>query len=236
MRILGVTLARGGSRGVPHKHIRMLGDKPVLVWTIQEALKCTSLTSYHVSSDDDEILEMAVEHGAFIIPRPAELALDTTPTLPALQHAVRFVEQVDGEFDYIVEIRATSPFKTAEDIEKCITILKSSGADSVIGVTRLEDHHPARAKWLDENFGIHDFIPEPADGRRQALTPKAYIRNGTIYAFKRDAVMGQEAKLFGHKHSVGYVMPAAKSINIDTPLDFLLCEALVRGDYEGLTS
>jgi CMP-N,N'-diacetyllegionaminic acid synthase len=132
-------------------------------------------------------------------------------------------------YDYIIEIRATSPLKTTEDIDGCIERLIETGADSVIGVTALEDHHPARAKWLDERGNIRDFIPEPQSGRRQDLTPKAYVRNGTIYALKRDAVMGVNGKLFGHVNSIGYEMPAERSVNIDTELDWKLAELLMGG-------
>jgi CMP-N,N'-diacetyllegionaminic acid synthase len=167
--------------------------------------------------------------GAEAYMRPDELAQDNTPTLPALQWAAKDIEaNWLGEYDYIIEIRATSPLKTTQDIDGCIERLMETGADSVIGVTALEDHHPARAKWLDERGYIHSFLPENPSGRRQDLTPKAFIRNGTVYALKRDAVMGEHAKLFGHEFSVGYEMPADRSINIDTELDWDLAELLMQ--------
>jgi CMP-N,N'-diacetyllegionaminic acid synthase len=206
--------------------------KPLLAWTLETVDKSKYIDTYVVSSDDRNILEVARASwfGVNTIRRPNELARDDTPTLPALQHAVTISEELfRTKFDYIIEIRATSPLKTTEDIDGCIERLIETGADSVIGVTALEDHHPARAKWLDEQGRIRDFVPEPQSGRRQDLTPKAYVRNGTIYALKRDAVMGEHGKLFGHEFSLGYEMPAERSVNIDTELDWKLAELLMGG-------
>jgi CMP-N,N'-diacetyllegionaminic acid synthase len=230
MKILGLTLARGGSKGVPNKHTRLMCGKPLLAWTLEQVVESKYLDTIILSSDSREILLLGRTFPDVItIRRPSELAQDNAPTLPALQHAVAYAAQGGYVPDYIIEIRATSPLKTTEDIDGCIERLIETGADSVIGVTALEDHHPARAKWLDEQGRIRDFVPEPQSGRRQDLTPKAYVRNGTIYALKRDAVMGEHGKLFGHEFSLGYEMPAERSVNIDTELDWKLAELLMGG-------
>jgi CMP-N,N'-diacetyllegionaminic acid synthase len=230
MKILGLTLARGGSKGVPNKHTRLMCGKPLLAWTVEAALRSKYLTEYWISTDSIAIRDAALACGQVgWVNRPIQFAQDDSPTLPALQHAVRMTEWDSRHWDYIIEIRATSPLKTTEDIDGCIERLIETGADSVIGVTALEDHHPARAKWLDEQGRIRDFVPEPQSGRRQDLTPKAYVRNGTIYALKRDAVMGEHGKLFGHEFSLGYEMPAERSVNIDTELDWKLAELLMGG-------
>jgi CMP-N,N'-diacetyllegionaminic acid synthase len=195
---------------------------------LEAASKSKYLDEYYVSSDSEQILRLAQELYVGAILRPDALAQDDTPTLPALRHAVNRAEALHGRFDLIIEIRATSPLKTTEDIDRCIELLRKWDVDSVIGVTALEDHHPARAKWLDDEGRIRDFVPEPQSGRRQDLTPKAYIRNGTIYALKRDAVMGEHGKLFGHEFSLGYEMPAERSVNIDTELDWDLAELLMQ--------
>lgn len=224
MKVLGVTLARGGSKGVPRKHVRWLGGKPLLCYTL-EAAKASKLDNYLVSSEDPAILKLAQRNNVQTVTRPEELAQDDTPTLPALLHAVEKAEVWWGKFDYVVEIRATSPLKTAQDIDNCIDLLVKSGADSVVGVTELEDHHPARAKWLDNGY-LRDFIPEPENGRRQDLSPRAYVRNGTVYAFRRNYLM-HGGKLFGGPKSLAYVMPPERSVNIDSMMDWKLCEVLV---------
>ncbi len=228
MSTLCITLARSGSKGVPGKHTRLLGNKPLIAWTIEAALKA-HFADYFISTDDDEIFKIAVGYNVPVIIRPSELCQDTTPTLPALQWSVLEIEKMTGiQYDYIAEIRATSPFKTAEDIDAMVTALVNGNYDSVIGVTPVqEDLHPARLKWLDEDGLIHDFIPEPARGRRQELTPKAYVRGGTVYALRRDALFGDNARLFGHEKSFGYIVPRERSINIDDEDDWLTCEIMV---------
>jgi CMP-N,N'-diacetyllegionaminic acid synthase len=205
----------------------MLGDWPVIVWTIRAVQGCFYKGDYVVSSDEQGIINIARRHNVDVILRPSELALDETPTIPALQHAVRTMEGAENKhYKYIIEVRATSPFKTSQDIDAMVGMLME-GADSVIGMTALDDHHPMRAKWLDEYGMIRDFIREPSSGRRQDCLPRAYIRNGTVYALTREAVM-EQGKLFGHKHSIGYVMPAERSINLDTEMDWMLCQAMVK--------
>jgi CMP-N,N'-diacetyllegionaminic acid synthase len=228
--ILYVTLARGGSRGVPGKHTRILGGKPVIEWTIHEVQKCTHKGDYAVSSDEPEILYLAKRNGVIAIKRPKNLALDNTPTLPALQHAISVMEEAKGKhYDYVIEVRATSPFKTSEDIDACVDLLIETGVESVIGVTPLEDNHPCRAKWLDEDGYLRDFVAEPVSGRRQDCIPKAYIRNGTVYALRTPITA-----LFGHAKSIGYVMPEERGVNIDTEMDWKMCKLMIaeRNEYE----
>jgi len=226
VNILGVTLARGGSKGIPGKHLRLLGGQSVLAWTVRAASASELLTHYLVSSDDSAILTEARKHGAGTLERSAALAADDTPTIPALQHAVKHFERTTGlVVNYVVEIRATSPFKTTADIDRVIQALLDSGADSAIGVVRLHDGHPARVKWLDERLHIHDFLPEPVSGRRQDCTPDAYLRNGTVYALTRKACM-VEGRIFGHAHSVGVEFPPERSVNLDTEMDWQFAQFL----------
>ncbi len=231
MKVLGITLARGGSKGVPGKHTRDLGGKPVIAWTVEAALASRYLDAYAVSSDSAAILGAAAAAGCRSnINRPAVLAQDDTPTLPALVQAANVMEdQHRMKFDYIVELRATAPFKTADDIDACIRLLDQSGADSVIGVCRLDDHHPARIKWVNDDGYLRDWPlnPEPASGRRQDCRPLAYIRNGSIYALRREAVMERFGKIFGHEKSLPYFMDPLTSVNIDSELDWLMCKAIV---------
>lgn len=223
--ILGITLARGGSKGVPRKNIRPLGGRPLLEWTIDVAVE-SCIDHYFVSTDDDEIAEVAWSRQIGCIWRPPELAQDDTPTLPALQDAVLEAERACGELaEFVIELRCTGPFKTAGDVNGVVEMLRDTGADSVIGVSPCE--HPARIKYLD-NGRIRNFYPEPESGRRQDLKPTAYVRNGTIYGLRRAALFGEIGRVFGHADSRAFVMASEKGINIDTELDFAIAEALVR--------
>ena len=220
MKVLGVTLARGGSKGIPGKNIRPIANLPLLAWTLREAQAAQHLTNYIVSTDDLAIARVARQYGVQVVDRPQELAEDNTPTLPALQHAVGWAETVWGRFDIVVDLRCTNPLKNAADIDNAIKLLIETGAESVIGVGPAPSAE--RIKRVVDGR-IVDILPEPMDGQRQNLLP-SYIRNGSIYALRRDVL---DDKLFGHADSRAYIMPKERSVNIDDMNDWLLAERLL---------
>ena len=150
MNILAITLARGGSKGVPRKNIKSLNGKPLIAYTIEEALKSRFISTYIVSTDDVEIQEVSVALGAqapFL--RPENISGDTASSVSALQHAVHWMEENTGQhYDFVVELMCTNPTKTVEDIDSCIDMLVKTNADSVIAVHKLEDHHQLRIKKI----------------------------------------------------------------------------------------
>jgi len=229
MNVLGITLARGGSKGVPRKNIRLIAGKPLLAYSIEEALKSELISKYYVSSEDKEILRIAVEYGANAIKRPKELAEDTTPHQPALLHALESAEGRDGVFyDLVADVRATNPFKTNVDIDGAIRKLIRTDADCVVGVSKLDEHHPSRLKMVYDDRLI-DIWPEPEGGRRQDLKPDVFIRNGSIYVVKSDVL--RSGKFFIGEDLVvrPWYMPPEAGINIDTEIDFKLAEVLLSG-------
>ena len=226
---MGVTLARGGSKSVPRKNIRLLNGVPLISYTISEALKSTYLTDYVVSTDDAEIASVSEECGANVpFIRPAEFATDQASSASALQHAVMQMEDIMGyKYDYIIELMVTNPLKIVDDIDACISILHDSQCDSVIAMHMLEDHHPARIKKIEGGF-IKDFcVLEPNEARRQDLEPKAYIRSGSIYALTREHIMNDGMR-YGSDNSRPYVLPSERVINIDTMDDFYLAEYKIK--------
>jgi CMP-N-acetylneuraminic acid synthetase len=226
--ILGITLARGGSKSVHKKNIRELCGKPLIAYTISEALKSNFLTRYIVSTDDYEIKNIAEKNGAEVpFIRPADLATDKASSTVALRHAIDFVEKQEGiSYDYIVELMCTNPLKTADDIDSCINKLIQTGADSVIAVHKLDDHHPIRIKKIIEDRIVDFCLPEPLDSRRQDLKPDAYVRSGAIYALKRDEIMIRNNR-YGTKESRPYILPPERAVNVDTEIDFILAEILI---------
>jgi CMP-N,N'-diacetyllegionaminic acid synthase len=229
MKILGVTLARGGSKSVPKKNIKLLAGIPLIAHTIREALLSSYISRYVVSTDDIDIQKIALTYGAespFL--RPAELATDTASSVAALQNAVAWVEREEGvKYDCVIELMATNPLKTVNDIDACISKLIDTGADSVIAVHRLDDHHPARIKKI-LNDRIVDFcVPEKLESRRQDLTPQAYIRSGSIYALQRNHLMVQGQR-YGSIESRPYILPPERAINIDSEIDFMIAEQLLK--------
>ena len=223
-KILGVTLARGGSKGVKNKNIRNFNGKPLIYHTIKEALKVKKFTDYIVSTDSIKIKNISEKLGAdcpFL--RPKNISNDRASSVEALIHAVNFCEKKNKiKYDFIIELMVTNPFKSKIDINNCINILINKKVDSVIGVNEVTEHHPARIKKIKNGY-IHDFCIKEEFFRRQDLKPKAFIRNGSIYALKRKTLMVNK-KRFGSKKSIPYQLIKKNNINIDSLLDFKLAE------------
>ena len=215
--VVAVTLARGGSKGIPKKNITSINGRPLIDYTFEQARKSKYIDHYCVSTDDKEIVSICRKHNVKVIDRPSELASDTAKSSDALLHAVSYCP-----YDYVVELMATNPFKIAEDIDGCIEKLHDRKADSVVAVKRIYDQHPSRVKYLDENDVMQDFYPEEIESRRQDLRPKAYIRNGSIYAMTRDFLIKEKVRY--NKNSLAYVMPDKRTVNIDEPEDLELAE------------
>jgi CMP-N,N'-diacetyllegionaminic acid synthase len=228
INILGLTLARGGSKSVLRKNIKPIAGIPLIGYTIAEALKSKLLSRYIVSTDDEEIQKVAIQCGAeapFL--RPSKYSTDDASSVSAMQHAVDWVEKQDGvKYDYVVELMCTNPMKTVTDIDASIEKLIRTKADSVIAVHMLEDHHPARIKKIIDDKIIDFCIPEVPESRRQDLKPEAYIRSGSIYALKRNYLM-LEGKRYGSDNSRPYILPPERSVNIDTEIDFMIAELML---------
>lgn len=228
-RVLGITPARLGSKRIPHKNTAMVAGKPLIAWTIEAALGSSLISEYVVNSDDNDVLFIAKARGAWTHGRPTELAQDDSPTLPVLQHSTKLAELENNEqCDIIVHLPCTNPLKTAADIDACIQMLIDTGADSVIAVHRILDAHPARVQRIEGDRLLPFHFVEPTHGQSQLYEPPAYVRSGAIYALTRDAVMGNNARLFGHADSRAYILPPSKAVNIDEPADLYAAEYLLK--------
>ncbi|HEX8849558.1 MAG TPA: acylneuraminate cytidylyltransferase family protein [Gemmatimonadaceae bacterium] len=226
MRVLGLIPARGGSKGVPRKNVRPLGGKPLLQWTAEAALGAKSLARVVLSTEDEEIAAVGRSCGVDVpFMRPEELAADDTPTLPVVQHALGILEERGERYDAVCLLQPTSPFRNAGDIDGCVELLASSGADSVVSVLPVPvEYNP---HWVyfgapngDIRLSTGEAHPIP---RRQAL-PAAWHREGSVYVTRRDVVMS--GSLYGAR-TVGYVVDGARSVNIDTPSDWTLAQTML---------
>lgn len=228
MNVLGVIPARGGSKSVPRKNIALLHGKPMIVYTIEAAQQSCRLNDFVVSSEDEEIIEIARQYGAaspFI--RPAELATDEAPSLPVVQHAVREMESIRGlSYDYVVLLQPTTPLRQAQDIDAAIEKLVATAADSVVSVCDVGAYHPARMRQIVDDRLVELPIHEPREMLRRQDLPPVYIRNGAVYAVKREVVMLQNSMI--GQVSRPYIMPQERSVNVDSKLDLLLAEILLR--------
>lgn len=231
--VLAITLARGGSKSIYKKNIALLKNKPLISYTINAALDSKHIDDYIISTDDKEIADVAENLGATVpFLRPENLSSDTASSADALIHAVNVYEEIiNKKYDYIVELMCTNPFKSGQMIDEIITLLdRNETADAVITVERLLDHHPARIKKIENGY-IRDFcVEEELESRRQDLKPEAYIRNGNIYALRRDLLMIQKAR-YGTNFCVPYYKEDIPSANIDEPSDFYKAESLLN-DWE----
>jgi CMP-N-acetylneuraminic acid synthetase len=222
-KILAITLARGGSRRVPKKNIADINGKPLLSYTIDEANKSKYIDKYVISTDDPDIADVALVSSVEVHDRNAAQAQDTSTSAEALMAAV--VEGAHEDYDYLVEIMATNPLKTVADIDGVIEKLEETGADSVVSVVRIWDHHPSRVKYI-ENDKLMDFYPEIPESRRQDLTPAAYVRNGSIYATTMSSFLKHKIRLGPDTRP--YIMDENKTINIDEPIDLELARLLLK--------
>lgn len=228
-KVLGVTLARGGSKGIPKKNIYKVNGKPLINYTIEAALKAKLFTNYVVSTDSDDIAETAKLCGAEVpFMRPDELSGDTVWSRDALKHAVLEMERInDIQYDYVIELPCVSPLRSSDHILEAFDIMVKAQSDSVTSVAMMQDKHPVRMKRIVDGC-LQDFckeFPEGEGSRRQDLE-KCYIRNGAIYAMTRNCIV-EDFSRHGKK-CLAYVMEDDASVNIDTMNDLRLAEIIIK--------
>ena len=232
MHILGIIPARGGSKGVARKNLRSVAGEPLVVYAIRAAQQSRLLTAFLTTTDDDEIAKIARLHGAPVLRRPPELAQDDTPMVPVLLHALESAErEAEARYDAIVVLQPTAPIRTGEDIDTVITMLeKDSTVDCVISVSSVDDEHPARMYYLDEEGWLEPLKKEWETSQRQAL-PVVYYRNGALYAVRRSVLVEQKTVMGNRKKA--YIMPRSHLCNIDDERDVIIADLLVRLWKEG---
>jgi len=225
LRVLGIIPARGGSKGLPGKNIKLLNGIPLIAYTIKEALN-SNLEEFIVSTDSEEIAEVARNYGGKVpFLRPAEIATDNASSLDVVLHALDFMKEHEGkEYDAIMLLQPTTPYRDREDINQAINLLMSSGADSVISVTDVGGTHPARMKFIVDGNLIDPPFVEAFEGQNRQELPPMYIRNGGIYLTKVDTIRKGS---FKGNISKALVMPEKKSVNIDNIDDFEFAEWLM---------
>jgi len=220
MRILGIIPARGGSKGVPRKNIKLLAGKPLLAYTAEAALKVPSLSSVILSTDDPEIAETGKQLGLSVpFLRPSELAGDTTPTLPVVQHALNFLKTIGEEYDAVCLLQATNPLRKPGDIEGCIQKFIEFDYDSLFSMLEIPTEHNPYWAFVENDKGLLNLAmggTEPIS--RRQLLPMAYYREGSVYIAKSEVIL-EKNSLYGEKIG-GYLIESPVSINIDTISDW----------------
>ena len=226
MNILGVIVARGGSKGVPNKNLKPIDSKPLIQYTIESAQNSKFLSHTIVSTDSPEISDFAKSLGANVpFLRPDNLADDFIGPLPTLIHAKKFYENNGNKADAIMMLQPTAPFRSTDDIDGSIELLKKTKSDSVISVVDVGAHHPARMKYIKDGKLIDPDICEEYENQRRQELEKMYIRNGSIYLTKSEVI---DQMSFKGKDCRAWIMPWERSVNIDTAEDFLYAEWVLK--------
>jgi CMP-N-acetylneuraminic acid synthetase len=224
MRVLGIITARAGSKGIPGKNLKLLGDRPLIDYTI-DAANDTPLDRLILSTEDAKIAKVARELGCEVpFMRPAELARDETPHLPVILQAVQWLRDREKYVpDVVLTLQPTSPLRSAADIAAALRMLELSGADSVVSVNEVTAHaHPMRMLRVDADGNAKLFVTgEPVRNRinRRQDLPKAWVMNGAIYACRTEILFDANPSLYGDR-VVAYPMPPERSVSIDTLEDW----------------
>jgi CMP-N,N'-diacetyllegionaminic acid synthase len=217
VRILCVIPARGGSKGVPGKNLRVVGGKPLFVWTVEQALSARPSMDVVVSTDDEAIADAARAAGALVpFLRPAELARDTTPTEPVVRHAVDAARAADAAPDAVMLLQATSPVRLPGTIGRAISQFEATGVDSLVGVVP-----QAPFIWREggADAGPSAAYDVTARPRRQDLTSQTlrYRETGSLY-LTRPWVYDELDNRIGGRIGL-FVMDELEGIDVDTELD-----------------
>jgi CMP-N,N'-diacetyllegionaminic acid synthase len=233
MEILSIIPARGGSKGVPRKNIRLMNGKPLISYSILSSIKSELITRTIVSSDDEEILSIAKKYNADVpFVRPSELAQDHITDFPVFDHCLKWLRDNENYIpDIIVHLRPTSPFRDVKDIDACIKKLKlDDNADSIRSVCRVSQHPLKMWKISDDKlepffrYENLDFS-EPFNMPRQKL-PFAYVQNGCIDVIRYNTIM-KYGSMSGNS-ILPYIMNIEDAVNIDTELDWSNAAGLMK--------
>ena len=222
--MIAIIPARCGSKGLPGKNIKDLLGKPVIAYTIEEALKSKYIDEVIISTDSQEIEDVAISLGAkshFL--RPKELALDDSK---AIDNYIYTVNRLNNDFDYSVDsfvvLQPTSPLRIVQDIDGAIKLFKEKKADSVVSYT--EEHHPITwHKYIDNNGKFENIFEEKLLNRQDIRS--SYFSNGAVMVFKYDLL---KINKYFSDNSYAYIMPRRRSVDIDTLEDFRYIEFLLR--------
>jgi CMP-N,N'-diacetyllegionaminic acid synthase len=228
-KVLAVVPARGGSKGLPDKNLRILYGKPLVCWPISAAIENSFVDRTIVSTDDKKIAEVAASSGADVpFLRPTNIAGDKTSSMDVVLHALDELESKGDVFSYVIMLEPTSPMTVSDDIDKALLQLHStrSIADSIVGVSLVEAAHPEYNTKLDKHgrikpYKAKDFLSLP---RRQELED-IYFLEGSLYISSVSDF--RKNKSFYHDRTLGYVVPRWKSIEIDDYLDLIIAEAVM---------
>lgn len=225
-KILCTILARGGSKRLPGKNTKLLNGKPLISYAIQAAKSSQYIDRVIVSTDDESIARVAKEVGAEVpFMRPAELASDTATVIAAVQHAVTYLREHESYTpDAHVLVQLTTPFVQKGDIDAAIETFFTTGANSCVSVCEITDRPELMGRLSGER--LTPFMEGDIPERNQDM-PKLFRLNGAVYVTKMEVVM-EKGLIYDGSDCAAIIMPRERSVDIDTPLDFVIAETLMK--------
>ncbi|HET8707508.1 MAG TPA: acylneuraminate cytidylyltransferase family protein [Pseudomonadales bacterium] len=222
-RILGVIPAKGGSTRLPRKNILPLGGKPMLQWAVESARQSGLIDRLIVSTEDAEVADVAKKLGVDVpFIRPQKLAKDPAGVVQVTLHAIEMLREQGDEYDEVIILLPTSPFRSAQDITDAYRLFQEKHAEFLMSVSEFS-HTPYAAMTL-ENDILAPVFPELI-GRKSQEMPPAYRPNGALHILNIKAF--EREKSYFAQPLVGYVMPLERSVDIDTKLDLIMAEAML---------
>ncbi|MDN3614788.1 cytidylyltransferase domain-containing protein [Vibrio gallaecicus] len=227
MKILAIVPARGGSKRLPRKNIKVLNGKPLIQWSIESALGNKDISKVMVSTDCQEIADIALQAGAEVpFIRPDSLATDTSSSSDVVRHALDYYKEKGEVFDFVLLLQPTSPIRNAIHNEQAINLLKDKKADAVVSVCEC-DHSPLWSNTLPSDLAMDHFIKDEIKNTRSQDLQPYYRLNGAIYLAKVSRFY-EEDSLFLSSNIYAYLMDNESSVDIDHELDFLLAETVLK--------
>ncbi|KEI06370.1 acylneuraminate cytidylyltransferase family protein [Clostridium botulinum] len=224
-KILAIIPARGGSKGIHHKNIMKICNKPLIVYSIEAANESKYIDYTLVSTDDEAIKNVSLEYGAEVpFLRPKEISDDKAKSIDVVLHAIDYLKKYNKEFDYAVLLQPTSPLRTIEDIDKGIENIINSNNDSLISICEC-DENPVLMRTI-ENNKLNTIFEFKGDNLRRQELPKFYIFNGALYINKVDMLVNEKA--FVNEDTMPFIMDRYKSIDIDNMLDAKIVELILK--------
>jgi CMP-N-acetylneuraminic acid synthetase len=225
---VGFIFARGGSKGVPGKNIRLLGGKPLIAWSIEHARSVRRIERVLVSTDSEEIAAVARQCGAEVpFMRPAHLAMDDSPEWLAWRHGLDYLMSTSGSMpDVMVSIPTTAPLRVPLDIENCLDEYAKGGADAVITVAEAHRSPYFNMVARDRDGRVRLVIPPPKEIARRQDVPAVYDITTVAYVVSAGFVMRCNGLFEGRVRAVQ--VPIERALDIDTPFDFQVAECLMR--------
>lgn len=224
MKIVAIIPARGGSKGIPKKNIKLLDGKPLISYTIEHAKKSKYINKVVVSTEDGEIAEISKKYGAEVIKRPEELAKDESPTIDAIFHVLEVLKSEKYSPDIVILLQPTSPLRTAEDIDNAMELFSNSDCESVVSVCGVE-HPPHWSSKIEKGY-LKPLFGEKNLGMRRQDFNNVYMANGAVYISTPQMLYKYNG--FHCDCTTPYIMPIERSIDIDNAIDFMLSELVMK--------